>query len=143
MKHKDPASLLEPGNPTIPLIMGITISAPSPRLPEETSLPFNPALQNPKDAFSGNEPHFPTTSPARTQWHPAKPLENAGEKGVIANKQWDEVSEKWKESLGQEATVEKWRSAFSWKATLKAKAPDRLIEKFGILYMAAPMLTEG
>lgn len=123
--------------------MGITISTPSARLPSERTIPFNPALENPRNASAGTELHFPPTSPASTKWHPAKPLEKEGEEGVIAKEQWDDVSNRWKKSLEQQAIVEHWCSAFSWKAKLKAKAPDRLMKEFGILYMAAPMLTEA
>lgn len=120
--------------------MGVTISAPSPKFPVETSKPFNPATQKSEDAFSGNEPRFPTTSSASIKWHPAKPSEK---EGVIAKEQWDVVSTRWHESSKNEETVRQWRNAFSWKATLAAKAPHRFKEEFGELYMAAPMLTVG
>lgn len=143
MQNSDPASLLNADKPTTPLTMGVTISTLSARLPSEKTMPLNPALQDSKNAFASTELHFPPTIPASTKWNPAKPLEKEGEQGVIAKKQWDDVSNKWKESLEQQATVESWRSVFSWTATLKAKAPDRLMKEFGILYMAAPMLSEA
>lgn len=137
------ASILKTDNPTIPLTMGVTISAPSPRLPVGKGLLFDPAKQKPENAFpeDRNYPNFPTTSPASTKWHPAKLLEKEGEQRVIPKGEWDDVSKRWQESSKNLGTVSKWCSAFSWKASLKAKAPDQLIKNFGTLYMAAPTLT--
>lgn len=140
-KNNDLASILKADNPTIPLTMGVIISAPDPRLPEEKILPFNPALQKPKNAFpeDSNYPNFPDTSPASTQWCPVMP---EGQPPPSKNS-WAHVSDKWQESTKNQETVRQWSSAFSWKATLKAKAPDRLIKEFGKLYMAPPILTVG
>lgn len=186
MKNGDPVSILKTDNATIPLTMGVTISAPDPRLPVENSLPFDPAKQKPENAFpeDRNFPNFPNPSPASTQWHPdeqqlvaeiASKLAAeivpkiaarlgaeivakiaAGVTAKIAMKiamkmaarvaakiRWGRVSRKWRESKKNEETVRQWRDAFSWKAKLKAKAPERLINGFGELYMAPPMLTVG
>lgn len=117
--------------------MGVTISVPDPRLPVEKTSPFDPAKQKPEYAFpeDKNYPIFPDPTPGSTQWHPdeRQPVEI----------RWGRVSRKWWESKDNEETVRQWRNAFSWKAKLKAKAPKRLINGFGELYMAPPMLTVG
>lgn len=126
--------------------MGVTISAPDPRFPVENSLPFDPAKQKPENAFpeDRNYPNFPGPSRVNTQWHPDEPLTEVVEERVIMAKgQWDAVSTRWKDSTKNQETVEHWINAFSWKAKLKAKAPDQLIKNFGKLYMAPPMLTVG
>lgn len=159
--HK-PASILKTDNPTIPLTMGITISAPGPYHPEDHILPFNPAEQKPTIAFPRDRcPKFPITSEANTEWQPEPDEDLAVEiaaeiaaqikRGIavriaarVAEKiRWSRVSEKWRDSTENESTVNLWSKAFSWKVTPKGKAPDQLIKDFGNLYMVPPVLTMG
>lgn len=128
VKNKRSASILNTNNPTMSLTVGVTISAPDPRLPVEDMLPSDPVEQKPMNASPRERClKSPMTSGADIQWQP-EPAEDLAaqiaaeiKRGIpvrnaamdVETVRWSRVCEKCRDSTENDSTVNLWSTAFS------------------------------
>lgn len=134
--NNDVKSLLTSNDVSVPLMMGLTITAPPAILSDDKLAKFN--ISDRSMLILPAEKPFPDNKPEDDNWLPAH--SNDGEK------QWDDVLEVWTHPLwgvtAQQVFVDTWIDKFRWKTkTLDAKLPELLGRNFKSLYMVAPMIS--
>lgn len=145
-------------------MMGVAVTVPKPLLSNDTLSAYNAAEASVEDILSGQDmpilPHEPTQSlwlpeqPSQTslmatsnlpssrlaRWGlraPAPPIDSL-------KNAWDNVSSIWgdqKLKNGRKQVVDAWAEAFGWTDDLNPSPLDMLLDNFGSLYMACPLVS--
>ncbi|KAH8702265.1 hypothetical protein BGW36DRAFT_405079 [Talaromyces proteolyticus] len=132
--------LMKGDQPARNLLMGIQVESPKPQLSPDKIKKFN-VVNAMKMQVTIDDPKKQVlpTFPARDgRWSPAP---STGDKT-----QWDKVKAQWlnpAQPHDRDVAVQCLPQILGWKNTssLTAKLPNRLLDDFGNLYMAAPMLS--
>lgn len=132
--------LLKSSDGSMPLLMGVLVTAPKP-IKSRDNLP----VYNIADATLVRltaEKLFPKPAPSNADWEPAEPPKDAV-------RHYGDVLEAWKKpalgSDGRRGFVDSWASAFGWgqdkMAGKMAAMPKKMRSRFEKLYVAAPLMT--
>ncbi|KAL8372578.1 hypothetical protein RB595_002087 [Gaeumannomyces hyphopodioides] len=132
--------LLESSDGSMPLLMGVLVTAPKP-IKSRDNLP----VYNIADATLVRltaEKVFPKPAASNADWEPAEPPKDAVE-------HYGAVLEVWKKptlgSGGRRGFVDSWASAFGWgqdkMAGKMGAMPKKIRSRFEKLYVAAPLMT--
>ena len=146
-RNNNDSTLLDSGGTGIPLMMGVTLTAPPPILSPDKLPRFNIA-----DADLLNltaQKHFPEQTSPHQEFRPVEPLVDS--KSHEDTPQYDAVFDAWThpawESVMPGAAarfVQKWARTFGWDAAALsqlAALPAKLEAQFSGLYVVAPLLT--
>ncbi|EWG51742.1 hypothetical protein FVEG_10633 [Fusarium verticillioides 7600] len=135
--------LLDNNSGSLKHIMGVLMQGPPAKMSEDTLKAFNILAQGER-VLQAEKP-FPETESPEDDWNPSKP------KG--GKEQWDDVHNKWSTSEWnedgdggsdvQQTFVDTWFEALKWRKALSGlgKLPKLLGERFGDLYVEAPLMT--
>ncbi|KAL7276584.1 hypothetical protein RUND412_000426 [Rhizina undulata] len=138
LKGNNITSLLNGKDVATSLMMGVIINAPDPELSNDVIPKFNAVKAMSQDVFGqGKEKIFPKNLQSNQIWLPLK--------AVPGPNQWKNVSDRWKNPImgktSAQNTVDAWKKAFFWEVTLNGAPPAKLLDDFGALYLAVPLLS--
>ena len=135
------ADLLNTSGTGIPLMAGVNLKSPPPRLSPDKLPPYHvedAEIQN----IQADKP-FPKQEDAHKEFLPVDPLEGTAQYDAIL-KAWAEPAYSTTKPGSTADFVSKWATALLWDAeTLKkiSSIPPVLKKQFNNLYIAAPLLT--
>jgi hypothetical protein len=141
------STLLNSADTSVPLMMGVTLTAPPPILSPDKLPAFEIA-----DASLLNLPakkNFPEEEEAHSEFSPVEPI--VGPEPYPEKPQYDAVYAAWTVPTWSTGTpgatttfVQKWAKAFGWDENAMSQVstmPTKLKAQFNNLYVAAPLLT--
>lgn len=121
-------------------MMGVTLKAPEPQLSPDLISTFNAVAAMRENVFGkAHQPTFPAFRDEHPDWRPNEP--------ELDDKPWERVEQAWRQGPEKihkrQETVDRLMKAMHWKKGLVSATPERLLEHFGDLYLAAPLISAG
>ncbi|KAG5754239.1 hypothetical protein H9Q70_003116 [Fusarium xylarioides] len=135
--------LLDNNSDSLKLMMGVLMQGPPAIMSEDTLKAFNILAQGER-VLKAEKP-FPETESPEDDWNPSKPKDGAEQWNDVHNKwsspEWNEDGDRGGDV--QQSFVDSWFETFGWGKTLSGlgKLPKLLGERFGDLYVEAPLIT--
>ncbi|KAG5765872.1 hypothetical protein H9Q72_006076 [Fusarium xylarioides] len=135
--------LLDNNSGSLKLMMGVLMQGPPAIMSEDTLKAFNILAQGER-VLKAEKP-FPETESPEDDWNPSKPKDGAEQWNDVHNKwsspEWNEDGDRGGDV--QQSFVDSWFETFGWGKTLSGlgKLPKLLGERFGDLYVEAPLIT--
>ena len=115
--------------------MGITVSSPNPVLADDKIPQFNFIHAMATDVNGTGFPNFLEFQDTGKEFEPNKPADGPA--------QWSIVQEAWKSAKESNNVLDTWRKAV-WGNTkiddIQGNPPQRALDKFSTVYVAAPLM---
>lgn len=142
---------------TVPLVMGLTISPPAPRLSDDKIVKFN-LVRDTKETVK--EVTFLPSQTTHEAWGPrkeetksphsvnlgsGKPKNEDEEEKKRQMERWEKVKKAWKnEKNNPVEVVNRWAERLAFEdADLSGKRPEKLLDRFEQMVPALPMVAVG